>query len=100
MFLSQMKGCDLVSIRWLRMSPRTVRLPIADCPVRHNVCDTGLQFEDMIRQKNLESPDFTFLRGGPGVEYYRWRVHCARLGMTEGFGLRSAATSTAQRNTA
>ena len=38
------------------------------------VARNGPAFEALAAKLNASKPAFAFLRGGPGAEYYRWRV--------------------------
>lgn len=40
------------------------------------IARNGPQFVDLIRTKQGDNPDYAFLRGGPGSDYYHWYLHC------------------------
>lgn len=39
------------------------------------VAKNGVIFENMARQKQQKEERWSFLSGGPGADYYRWKVH-------------------------
>jgi Surp module len=41
----------------------------------------GPDFEEFTRQRNVGNEQFSFLNGGEGSEYYKWRVHVKRANL-------------------
>lgn len=37
----------------------------------------GPPFVKMLQEKQQNNPEYSFLNGGPGGDYFRWRLYCA-----------------------
>lgn len=51
------------------------------------VARVGPSFEALAIHKNASNPDFAFLAGGEGAEYYRWSVRSLRAAHQDTTGL-------------
>jgi hypothetical protein len=49
------------------------RLPLAS-PAR--LLRAGPSFVDMMKERQKENPEYAFLHGGEGADYYRWALYC------------------------
>lgn len=43
------------------------------------VCRNGADFENMVREKEIDNPKFDFLRDGDGADYYKWALLCGKM---------------------
>ena len=62
--------------------------PEEDCATRIKklvgyVCRNGVDFENMVKQKESGNVKFDFLRDGEGADYYKWQLFCGRRHYTE-----------------